>query len=91
MERFLAPGRRGPGDIVLTLLQEPPRRLVVERLNMEEEGIRFRGKDGLLDRLEFSFLLKIPDARPLSQWGVAAPGVVYWLGRLLFRCTSVLP
>jgi hypothetical protein len=41
--------RRGPGDIVLTLLQEPPRRLIVERLNMEARGVRFRGREDLFE------------------------------------------
>lgn len=41
--------RRGPGDIVLVLKSEPPRRLIVERLNMEFEGMYFRGNQDLLE------------------------------------------
>jgi hypothetical protein len=41
--------RRGPGDIVLVLKSEPPKRLVIERLNMEFEGMFFRGSQDLLE------------------------------------------
>ena len=41
--------RKGPGDIVLVLKSEPPERLVVERLNMEFEGMFFRGSKDILE------------------------------------------
>ena len=41
--------RKGPGDIVLVLRSEPPEKLVVERLNMEFEGMFFRGSKDLLE------------------------------------------
>lgn len=41
--------RRGPGDIVLVLKSEPPKKLIVERLNMEFEGMYFRGNKDLLE------------------------------------------
>ncbi len=44
--------RNGPRLISLVLRQEPPKRLVVERIDMAFEGIRLRGKD---DVLEVSF------------------------------------
>ncbi len=44
--------RRDLGDIVLVLRSEPPFRLVVERLDMEFEGVFFKGNQ---DVLEVSF------------------------------------
>ena len=44
--------RNGPRDISLILRAEPPIRLVVERLNMQFEGVFLRGRD---DSLETSF------------------------------------
>jgi len=44
--------RNGPRDISLVLRSEPPRRLVVEQLNMQFEGVRLRGTG---DMLETSF------------------------------------
>lgn len=44
--------RKGLGDIVLVLKSEPPTRLLVERLNMEFEGVFFKGG---IDLLETSF------------------------------------
>ena len=44
--------RKGPGDIVLVLKSEPPYRLIVERLNMEFEGMYFRGNT---EKLEISY------------------------------------
>lgn len=41
--------RKGPGDIVLVLKSEPPERLIIERLNMEFEGIYFRGNKDVLE------------------------------------------
>lgn len=41
--------RKAPGDIALVLRSEPPYKLVVERLNMEFEGIYFRGNEDLLE------------------------------------------
>ena len=41
--------RRGPGDIVLVLRSEPPKKLIIERLNMEFEGMYFRGNQDLLE------------------------------------------
>lgn len=44
--------RKGLGDIVLILKSEPPRRLIVERINMQFEGVYFRGGG---DTLEVSY------------------------------------
>ncbi len=52
--------RRGPGDIVLVLKSEPPKRLVIERLNIEFEGIYFRGNNNLLEISK--------DEKNWSQW-----------------------
>ncbi len=41
--------RKGLRDIVLTLKSEPPKRLIVERLNMEFEGVYLRGSGDLLE------------------------------------------
>ena len=41
--------RNGPRLISLVLRQEPPIRLVVERINMTFEGIHLRGDDGVLE------------------------------------------
>jgi len=40
--------RKGSRDIVLVLKPEPPERLIIERLNMNFHGIRFRGESDLL-------------------------------------------
>lgn len=40
--------RRGPRDIVLVLRSEPPRRLVVEKLNMRYGGYFLRGDENIL-------------------------------------------
>lgn len=52
--------RRGFGDIVLILKSEPPKRLIIERINMEFEGVYFRGNQ---DLLEIS-----TDQKNWSQW-----------------------
>lgn len=44
--------RKGLGDIVLQVKSEPPEKLIVERLNMEFEGVYLRGSK---DDLETSF------------------------------------
>lgn len=41
--------RRGPKDITLVLRADPPNRLIVERLNMEFEGVHFRGSAEMLE------------------------------------------
>jgi len=41
--------RKGLGDIVLTLKSIPPKKLVVERINMQFEGRFFRGGGDLLE------------------------------------------
>lgn len=43
--------RNGPRDIALVLRSEPPKRLVVEQLNMQFEGVWLRGA---MDKLEIS-------------------------------------
>ncbi len=52
--------RNGPRLICLVLRQEPPQRLVVERINMVFERIHLRGNDGVL---EMSF-----DGRTWGVW-----------------------
>jgi hypothetical protein len=52
--------RNGPRLISLVLRQEPPTRLVIERIDMAFEGIHLRGNDGVL---EVSF-----DGRAWSKW-----------------------
>ena len=44
--------RRGLGDIVLVLKSEPPKKLIVERINMEFEGVFLKGDQ---QTLEISF------------------------------------
>lgn len=44
--------RNGPRDISLVLKSEPPRRLIVEQLNMHFDGIWLRGRS---EKLEISF------------------------------------
>lgn len=41
--------RNGPREIALVLKSAPPRRLIVEQLNMQFEGIRLRGSNELLE------------------------------------------
>lgn len=41
--------RRGPGDIALALRVEPPRRLVVERLDMQLDDVHIRGNRDVLE------------------------------------------
>lgn len=50
--------RSGPGDISLVLRSEPPRRLVIEKLNMQYGGYVLRGNENVLeislDRMNWS-------------------------------------
>ncbi|MFM0062946.1 hypothetical protein [Paraburkholderia aspalathi] len=41
--------RKGKGDISLVLRQEPPKRMVVEQLNMQFEGVYLRGTTDVLE------------------------------------------
>ena len=41
--------RKGLGDIVLVIKSEPPEKLIIERLNMEFEGVFFRGSKDILE------------------------------------------
>jgi hypothetical protein len=41
--------KSGPGDISLVLRSEPPRRIVIERLNMQCDGVLLRGDENLLE------------------------------------------
>lgn len=41
--------RSGPGDIVLVLKLNPPHGIIVERIDMLFEGVRFRGNDQTLE------------------------------------------
>jgi hypothetical protein len=41
--------RKGKGDVSLVLRQEPPKRMVVEQLNMQFEGVYLRGTTDLLE------------------------------------------
>ena len=56
--------RNGPRLISLVLRQEPPTRLVIERINMAFEGILLRGNDGIL---EMSF-----DGKVWSTWSACS-------------------
>lgn len=41
--------RSAPGNLTLVLRLEPPKRLIVERLNMQFEDVYLRGEEGLLE------------------------------------------